>query len=339
MSPVDLRSDTLTRPTAAMRAAMAQAEVGDDVFGEDPTVRALEELAAARLGKEAALYVPSGTMANQLAIRGFTQPGDAVLLEAEAHPFLYEAGGAAVLSGVQLIPLPGRRGVLSPEQVQGALRAPDDHVPPATLLCLENTTNRGGGAVWPVSVLDAVCDTAHQAGLRVHLDGARLFNAAVALGVGVDRLAQGADSVSVCLSKGLGAPVGSLLAGPAGWIRRARRHRKMLGGGMRQAGIVAAAGLYALEHHVERLAVDHARAARLADALAAQGWEVLAPETNMVYVTVPDAPAAQASLEAQGVRLLAVSPTRVRMVLHLDVDDAGVERAIAAWGARAAGKS
>lgn len=330
---VDLRSDTVTRPTPGMRQAMAQAEVGDDVLGEDPTVNRLEAAVAARLGKEAALFVPSGTMANQLAIRGWTQPGDAVLLEAEAHPYLYEAAGAAVISGVQLTPLAGERGVLSPAQVQAALRPPDVHVAPATLLCLENTTNRGGGAVWPLPTLDAVTALARGRGLRIHLDGARLFNAAVAQGVGMERLAAGVDSVSVCLSKGLGAPVGSLLVGPAAWIQRARRTRKLLGGGMRQAGVLAAAGLYALEHHVARLADDHRRAAALAAALQAQGWEVQAPQTNMVYVSAPDAPALQQRLEALGLRLFAVSPTRLRMVLHLDVDDAGLEAAIAAWAA------
>lgn len=330
---VDLRSDTVTRPTPGMRQAMAQAEVGDDVLGEDPTVNRLEAAVAARLGKEAALFVPSGTMANQLAIRGWTQPGDAVLWEAEAHPYLYEAAGAAVISGVQLTPLAGERGVLSPAQVQAALRPPDVHVAPATLLCLENTTNRGGGAVWPLPTLDAVTALARGRGLRIHLDGARLFNAAVAQGVGMERLAAGVDSVSVCLSKGLGAPVGSLLVGPAAWIQRARRTRKLLGGGMRQAGVLAAAGLYALEHHVARLADDHRRAAALAAALQAQGWEVQAPQTNMVYVSAPDAPALQQRLEALGLRLFAVSPTRLRMVLHLDVDDAGLEAAIAAWAA------
>ncbi len=329
MKLVDLRSDTVTRPTPGMREAIARAEVGDDVFGDDPTVRALEERVAGLLGKEAALFVPSGTMANQVAIRLHTAPGDEVVMEAGAHPFNYEAGAAALVSGVQIRPVPGRRGVMDPADVAACFRPADPHFAPVTLVCAEDTANRGGGTVHPLATLDALAEVAREGGAATHLDGARLLNAAVASGIPAARRARAWDTVSLCLSKGLGAPVGSLLAGPAELIARGRRVRKALGGGMRQAGILAAAGLYALDHHVGRLADDHRRARRLAEGLAEAGYAVQAPETNMVYVAVPDAPRLQAEAGARGVRLVAVGPDRVRLVTHLDVDDAGIERAIA----------
>lgn len=333
---VDLRSDTVTRPVPAMREAMMRAELGDDVLGDDPTVQALEALAAERAGTEAALFTTSGTMANQIAIACWTRPGDEVLMEAGAHPFNYEAGGAAAIAGVQIRTAEGERGILSPGAVWPLIRRPDPHHAPATLLCLENTSNRGGGTIYPLETLDALCDGARVRGLRTHLDGARVFNAVVASGEPLDRIARGFDSIAFCLSKGLGAPVGSILAGPADFIERARRVRKMLGGGMRQTGILAAAGIYALEHHVERLAEDHARARRLAEGLRALGLRVDPPETNMVYVEIDDAPGASARLEAEGVRCFATAPRRLRLVLHLDVDDAGVERAIAGFAALSA---
>jgi threonine aldolase len=329
---IDLRSDTLTRPTAAMRAAIAAAEVGDDVYGEDPTVNALEARGAALLGKEAALFVPSGTMANQIAIRLHTQPGDEMLCEAGAHPFHYEAGGGAMISGVTTRLLAGVRGVMDPAQVRGAFRPDDPHHAPLTLVTVEDTSNRGGGTVHPLPTLDALAEAAHDGGAAAHLDGARLMNAVVASGVSAARRVARFDTVSLCLSKGLGAPVGSLLAGPQPLIHRARRVRKALGGGMRQAGILAAAGLYALDQHVERLAEDHRRARALADGLQRAGIEATTPETNMVYLRVEDAAATVARVAEAGVRCSAVGPQEIRLVVHLDIDDNSVEKAILAFG-------
>ena len=327
---VDLRSDTLTRPTAGMRAAMAEAPVGDDVFGEDPSVNALEARVAALLGKAAALFVPSGTMANQLAIRVQTEPGDELLCEAEAHPVIYEAGGPALLSGVSVRTVVGQRGQLDPEAVRRAFRPDNVHFSPLRLVAAEDTANRGGGSVHPLERLDGIAAAAHNGGARAHLDGARLMNAVVQSGVSAARRAAGFDTVSLCLSKGLGAPVGSLLAGTAPAIHKARRFRKAFGGGMRQAGILAAAGLYALDHHVDRLADDHRRARALSEALRAAGFEATDPETNMVYATVFSSDDALSTLAEAGVLALAVSPTVPRFVLHLDVDDDGLQRACAA---------
>ena len=254
---VDLRSDTVTKPTAAMRRVMAEADVGDDVFGEDPTLIRLEAEVAARLGKEAGLFVPSGTQANQIAIRCLTEPGDEVILEETAHPFLYEAGGPAVISGVMMKLLRGERGVLTPEQVRAAVRPPNVHHAVARLLSVENTANRGGGTVVSAERCRALAGVAREAGLHTHLDGARLWNAHIATGTSLAELAAPFDIVNVCFSKGLGAPVGSVLTGPRALMPKARRVRKMLGGGMRQAGILGAACLYALEHHLPLLADDH----------------------------------------------------------------------------------
>lgn len=331
---IDLRSDTVTRPTPAMLDAMMSAPVGDDVLGDDPTCNRLEAVAAERAGKEAALFTPSGTMANQIAIRCWTQPGDAVLMHEGAHPYNYEAAAAAAISGVQTMTLPGDRGILDPDTVWAALRPDNVHFAPASLLCVENTANRGGGSVYAQSTLDALALGARARGLRTHLDGARIFNAVVASGVPLARMIQHYDSVAFCLSKGLGAPVGSLLVGPADVIHRARRVRKMLGGGMRQAGFLAGAGLYALEHNVDRLADDHRRARALYEGLTAQGFTVVEPDTNMVYVEgLTDAAGWQDRLGERGVACLAVSPTSVRLVLHLDVDDAGVAQTLDAFRA------
>lgn len=325
---VDLRSDTVTRPTAAMRAVMANADVGDDVFGEDPTVNRLEATVAERLGKEAALYVPSGTQANQIAIRCLTEPGDEVILEQSAHPFLYEAGGPAVISGVTLRLVPGVDGVMDPAAVRAAVRPPNVHHTVPRLLSVENTANRGGGTVTSVARCQALSDVARAAGMNTHLDGARLWNAHVATGDPLADFAAPFDIVNVCFSKGLGAPVGSVLVGPAALMPKARRVRKMLGGGMRQAGILAAACLYALDHHVARLADDHARALRLWEGLTALGYSARRPDTNMIYITTPDAHALAARLGEHGVRCIALAADQVRLVTHLDVDDAQVDFAV-----------
>jgi threonine aldolase len=333
---VDLRSDTVTRPTPAMRLAIAEAEVGDDVFGDDPTVNALERRVAALAGKESALFVPSGTMGNQLAVHVLTEPADEVLLEADSHIYFYEQGGIAANSGCLAHPVAGERGVLPLDAVLAALRDEDDHVARVSLVCAENTHNRAGGAIVPLERLRALAALARERGLRVHLDGARLWNASVATGVPIALWAACADTVMMCFSKALGAPVGSILAGPGDAIRAARRARKRWGGGMRQAGILAAACLHALDHHVARLAEDHERAKRLAEGFAtAPGARIAAPDTNLVFVDLdgpgPDARAVVAAMERRGVRLSAYGPRRIRAVLHLDVDDEGVERAIAAF--------
>jgi len=326
---VDLRSDTVTRPTAAMRRAMAEAEVGDDVYGEDPSVERLQAVAAERLGMEAALFVPSGTMANQLAIRSHTEPGDALLVGRDAHAYLYEGGAAAALSGVHSVVI-GEHGHFTAEDVRAAIYPDDVHFARTRLVCLENTHNRSGGSVFPLAAQRAIATVAQSTGLRMHLDGARLFNAACATRQPVDTLAAPFDSVAFCLSKGLGAPVGSLLCGPRDWILRAKRFRKAFGGGMRQAGILAAAGLFALEHHVDRLADDHAQAALLADGLARLDSveRVVAPETNIVVFEVADAPSWVERARKAGVWLNALDACRVRAVTHLEVEEADVKRAL-----------
>jgi threonine aldolase len=332
MRAIDLRSDTITKPTPAMRRAMAEAEVGDDVLGDDPTVNALEARTAELLGKDAALYVPSGTMANQIAIRAHTEPGDELLVEAEAHIYYYEAGAPAALSGVMCRLISGQRGIFTAADVRAVLRPVNVHYPRMRLLCLENSHNRGGGSVWSVDQVAAVTGAAHEAGLRTHLDGARLWNATAATGVSEAEYSRHFDSVSVCFSKGLGAPVGSALAGPAEFIQRARRFRKQFGGGMRQAGIIAAGALYALEHHRQRLRDDHANARRLALALATvPGLHLNAAEveTNMVYFDVTTMPATDlvAKLAAAGVLVLATGPNRIRAVTSLEVTHDDVARA------------
>ena len=263
--PIDLRSDTITQPTPAMREAMARAEVGDDVFGDDPTVTRLEARTAEILGKEAAVFTPSGTMANQLALRAHTEPGDEILVDGNAHIYYYETGAPAALAGVMCRCLPGVRGLFTVADVEAALRPADQHFAPTKLVCLENTHNRGGGSVWPMERIREIADVSRARGLRLHLDGARLWNAAVATGIPERDYAAHFDSVSVCFSKGLGAPIGSALCGTREFIQRARRFRKMYGGGMRQAGIIAAGALHALEHHRARLAEDHANARALAE--------------------------------------------------------------------------
>jgi threonine aldolase len=335
---VDLRSDTVTRPTAAMLEAMVRAEVGDDVFGDDPTVLALESRVATLAGKEAALFVPSGTMGNQLAVMAQTRPGDEVLLEHHSHIFRYEQGGVAANAGAQAHVYESERGAPPPDLIERVMagRSHDDHVAALKLVCVENTHNAFGGYVVPIESLRALGRSARAAGLRVHLDGARLWNASVASGVPIREWAAVADTVMMCFSKGLGAPIGSILTGDKGTILAARRHRKRLGGGMRQAGILTAACLYALDHHVERLAEDHARARRLAEGISgAPGVRVPAPETSIVMVELADpgldAQAVTDALAERGVHVLAFDHRRIRAIVHLDADDAGIDRAIEAF--------
>src|SRR5437667_6710145 len=289
---IDLRSDTVTRPTPGMRAAMHAAEVGDDVFDEDPTVNRLQELVAATLGKEAALYVPSGTMSNQICVKAHTQPGDELLCEATCHIYNFEAGGPAVLSGVTCRTLEGDYGVLDVSQLDGKVRPVNDHLVRTRLVCLENTHNRGGGRVYPLEKVQAISAWAHRNNLMMHLDGARLWNAVVATGIPAAEWARNFDSVSVCFSKGLGAPVGSALAGSREFVAKARRLRKLFGGAMRQVGVLAAAADYALDHHVERLAEDHRNAQVIAQAVADTPGLRLDPpevETNLIWIEVdPD---------------------------------------------------
>ena len=333
---IDLRSDTVTKPSPAMREAMAKAEVGDDVFGEDPTVNRLQETAARLLGKEAALFVPSGTMANQLAVRLHTRPGDEIIVEAGAHVVRYESGAAAGLSGVQTCWLAGTRGVLQPEQIEAAIRPPEYHNPPTTLICLENTHNRGGGTVYPLDQIKAIRKVAMARGIAMHLDGARLFNAVVAAGIPAADYARHFETVSFCLSKGLGAPVGSLICADKERIVKLRRLRKMFGGGMRQAGILAAAGLYALDHNIARLAEDHTHAKRLAAALAelpGVGIDPAHVETNIVVFDIGEtrrtADEVLAALKAAGLLLVPFSKTTLRAVTHLDVSSDQIEQACA----------
>ena len=332
-NPIDLRSDTVTRPTPAMRQAMFEAEVGDDVFNEDPTVHRLEAEVATLLGKEAAVYLPSGTMGNQIALKVHTQPGDEVILDVNCHIFNYEAGAPGVLSGVQLCTLPGTRGILYPDQVCEALRHGYEWEARSRLLCLENTHNKAGGIVYPLDVLQATCTAAHEAGLLCHLDGARLWNATAATGIPEAEYAASFDTVSVCLSKGLGAPVGSVLTGSVRHIKKARRFRKMLGGGMRQVGILAAAGLHALAHHRPHLAEDHAKAKTLAEGLAQIPAFTIDPslvETNIVMFDTVDTEAAPIlhTLAEHGVLMVPFGPRTIRATTHRDVSMEDIDAAL-----------
>ncbi len=322
---IDLRSDTVTKPTLAMRKAMAEAEVGDDVLGDDPTVKELERYTADLLGKDAAVFVPSGTMANQLAIRCHTQHGDEILLDANSHIYWYEAGAPAALSGVICRTLPGVRGIFTSDDVRAALRPKDIHFPPTRLIAIENTHNRGGGSVWPLGQIQEVCGIAREAGLKTHLDGARLWNASVATGIPESDYVKEFDSVSVCFSKGLGAPVGSALLGTTEFVERARRFRKQFGGGMRQSGIIAAGALYAVKNHRGRLSIDHANAKRFASGLSGiPGIGVSSDmiETNMVYFDTGHRSAVEITGLLKKMNIL-VSPTgehTIRAVTNLEVD-------------------
>jgi len=330
--PIDFRSDTVTLPTPEMREAMYKAAVGDDVYGEDPTLNRLEALAAEKVGKEAALFVPTGTMGNQLAVLTHTQRGDEVIVEANSHVYATEVGGIAVLSGVIPRLVTGRRGVMDPADIAKALRPANIHFAATRLICVENTHNAGGGTVIPLDTLAATRQLADERHIALHMDGARVFNAAVALGVDVKEITRHVDSVMFCLSKGLSAPVGSMLAGTAEYIGRARKWRKMLGGGMRQAGFLAAAGIVALETMLERLAEDHANARRLAEGLAAIPGIIVdleAVQTNIVFFDFSGTGAAPADLGAalsrEGIVSGIGAATRTRFVTHYGITAADVD--------------
>lgn len=337
--PIDLRSDTVTKPTPSMRRAMAEAEVGDDVLGDDPTVKRLEALAAERMGKEAALFVPSGTMGNLVCLLTHCGRGEEVILGDQAHCYIYEQGGSSAVGGIHPRPLPNQPdGTLDVTALEVAIRPDDPHQPRTRLIALENTHNRCSGAVLPVSYMQAVGQLARRRGLKVHLDGARLFNAAVALGVDVQELAADCDSVTFCLSKGLAAPVGSVVVGSRDFIREARRARKILGGAMRQSGVIAAAGIVALTEMVDRLAEDHANARRLAEGIAALPGIALNPAalyTNIVIFELehPRLTPSQLAdqLQAQGVWLFAIGGKRLRAVTNYHVTAQDVDRAVNAF--------
>jgi len=337
MSIIDLRSDTVTKPTPEMRRAMYEAEVGDDVYGDDPTVNELERKAAERLGKEAALFVVSGTMGNLVALLTHCGRGDEVILGDKSHTFLYEQGGMATLGGIVPHTIPNQEdGTLRIDDIAGAIRADDPHFPRTRLLCLENTHNVCNGTPVPVAYMSRAAGFAHDHGMSVHLDGARVFNAAVALGVDVSDIVQDVDSVQFCLSKGLSAPVGSMLCGSAAFIARARRARKVVGGGMRQAGVIAAAGIVALEKMTDRLADDHDRAERLAEALAElPGVEVAPVTTNIVYFTVTDEALrspkeVETELRDRGILLNSRGGGRFRAVTHVGIRDEDVQSTVEA---------
>lgn len=340
MEYIDLRSDTVTKPTPEMRAAMANAEVGDDVYGDDPTVNRLQEMAAEVTAQEAGLFVASGTMGNLSAVLAHCQRGDEVILGKEAHTYRYEAGGISALGGVHSCQLPNQPdGSIALEDIEGAIRADDPHQPVTRLIALENTHNRCGGTVQSVEYTRQVAEFAHARGLKVHLDGARIFNAAAALGVPVKELTAAVDSVTFCLSKGLSAPVGSVLCGSKAFIKKAHRARKLLGGGMRQAGVLAAAGIVALEKMGSRLGQDHARARTLAEGLSENRFLLLdagTPATNMVFMNLSDdismsAAEVAAEMKERGVLVGIAGPRRFRLVTHYWIEDEGVERAVAAF--------
>jgi threonine aldolase len=323
-----------------MREEIMKAPVGDDVFGDDPTINTLQEMIANMLGMEAALFVPSGTMSNAVAIRTHTSPGDEIITEKTSHIYLYEGGGYAALSGCSIALVDSRLGIMKPEDVEKAIRKADgsgSHFPNGSLVCVENTSNRGGGTCYTQDALDSICEIAHNNGCKVHMDGARLFNATVAMSIAPNRMVRDFDSVSICLSKGLGAPVGSLLVGSSEFIERAHRWRKMFGGGMRQAGVLAAAGIYALKNNIQRLSEDHVRAKHLANAInSIEGFDVDLDgvQTNMVYVDITNGRDANEVVEAlaeMDVDVLALGPHMLRAVAHLHISDSDIEKTIDAF--------
>ena len=340
---IDLRSDTVTQPTTGMRRAMANAEVGDDVLGDDPTVQRLESMVAEMCGKEAGLFVPSGTMSNAVALKTHTVPGDEIVTERYSHIYLYEGGGYAALCGSSIALPEGKNGLLTPELVNNAIRkqsGSQSHYPDGSLVCVENTANRGGGTCYEQDTFDAIAEVAKAKNCSTHIDGARIFNASVATNTPLPRMTKEYDSVSICLSKGLGAPVGSVLVGSNGFIEQAHRWRKMFGGGMRQSGILAAAGIYALENNIERMNEDHRRAktiARAIDEMDHVSVDVDAVQTNMVYFSSNQYSASEVSqrMAVAGIDMFDISPTHCRIVTHLHVTDEDVENVIQALSALA----
>jgi threonine aldolase len=337
---IDLRSDTITRPTPEMRKAIFEAEVGDDVFGEDPTVNRLQERVAALLGKERAIWVASGTMGNLLSVKSLTEPGDEAIVEAECHVLTYESAGAAAFSGVQFRTIPGSRGSFTREQVEAAIRLPDHHYPHTSLVVIENTHNRAGGAIFPIDEIARIRELCLDRGLSMHMDGARLLNAAVASGIKPAEYAKYFDTVTICFSKGLGAPMGSMISADAAVIDRVHRFRKMVGGGQRQVGIAAAAALWALDYNVGRLADDHRNAKRLAEALSEMPGVKVDPDevdTNIVIFEIDPKKSTPVDVVAgmgkRGVLMLPFGPTKIRCVTHLDVTSDDIEGAIEAFGA------
>jgi len=329
VAPIDLRSDTVTHPSPAMRRAMASAEVGDDVYGEDPTTNRLQELAAALLGKEAALFVPSGSMANQASLRALTQQGDLVLAGVDAHLLKYEGGAAAALSGIHVQTI-GSGGLFDGADVRAAVTPGESHFPHTSTVCLENTHNCAGGRIFPLEQVKEVADTARELGLAIHLDGARLWNAVAATEIPAATWAEPCDTVAFCLSKGLGAPVGSLVCGSEATIRRVHRARKLLGGGMRQVGILAAAGIFALENNIERLTEDHAHARRFAVGIEKLGFRANPPpETNMVMFDVADTMAFLRATRERGLLINPMAEGRFRAVTHLDISVRDIDNALA----------
>lgn len=329
--PIDLRSDTITQPTSGMREVIATAEVGDDVLGDDPTVQQLERYVAGLLGKETAVFMPSGTMTNQIALRTHTEPGDEVILESQSHIYYYEGGGPAALSGVMCRLIQGNQGIFTAADLTQVLRPNNVHFPRTKLVCLENTHNRGGGRIYPISEITAIAQVCQHHGLNLHLDGARLWNACVATGISEADYVQPFDSVSVCFSKGLGAPMGSVLAGSNAFIERARRFRKMFGGGMRQAGMMAAGAIYALKHHRARLVDDHTNAQTLAKGLQAIGGIKLDPktvQTNIVVFQTTSVPAhvLVERLKLKGIYVLAVGLNSIRAVTNLMVTEQQIQQ-------------
>lgn len=335
MGYIDLRSDTVTRPSRGMRRAISKAEVGDDGFGEDPTVNRLQEMVAEMLGKEDALFTASGTMSNQIAIRALTSPGDEVILDVDSHTYNYESGAPSVISGVQLRPLRGERGILTQGQIAEAIRGPDTPYLVTKLVCLENTHNRAGGTIFPLEEMEKIWELCQTRGIKIYLDGARLFNARVATGVSLAEYAQNSDAVSICLSKGLGSPVGSVLAGASEFILRAKRNRKLLGGGMRQVGILAAAGIYALENNIERLIEDHRNARSFAEQVNGLGGieiDMETVQTNIVVMSLQrcrlTVHQAIKELKKEGVLVVPFGPQRIRAVAHLDVNRKGMRKVV-----------
>lgn len=330
---IDYRSDTVTRPGNEMREAMLNAKVGDDVFGEDPTVNALQEYAASLFGMESALYCPSGTMTNQIAIKAHTRPGDEVVCEAQSHIYVYEGGGIAFNSGCQVKLIPGHHGRITADQVLNAINPDDIHKPQTRLVGLENTSNRGGGSCYDFNEIVAIKEVCRKNGLALHLDGARLFNAIIAKGETPSDYGRVFDSISICLSKGLGAPVGSLLLGNKDFINYARRIRKVFGGGMRQAGIIAAGGLYALKHNIDRLKEDHHHAQLIAEALLQKSFisNMFPVETNILIFEVNGKYSAKSLAEEllkNNIRVIPISPTQIRIVTHLDITPKDVDKTI-----------